>query len=61
MALAKKNRQLKRDLDADKATADAYLDLPPDIDLAKLSLANLRDQVRAADEKIQAALNGFME
>lgn len=61
MALAKKNRQLKRDMDADKDAADAYLDLPPDLDLAKRKLRELIEEVREADEKIQAALNGFME
>lgn len=61
MGLAKKNRQLKRDLEADKDTAQGYLDLPPDLELAKQRIAAVKEEVRAADEKIQAALNGFME
>lgn len=58
---AKQLRAMKRENEADVAAAQGYLDLPPDLHLAREKVVELREQLAELDQKIQDALAGFVQ
>ncbi len=57
---AKQVRALRSSSEADKAAAEGYLDLPPDVDLARERVREVREQLALMDRQIQEALKGFV-
>lgn len=57
---AKQMRALKRANEADVAAAEGYLDLPPDLHMAKEKVRLLREEVAELDGKMQDALSDFV-